>query len=138
MAQKSGNLMTSWTLALLAVAIFMTGLWIFSILTIKSLWPGQKLEIWPSVVPVILIWAGPVFALLKLRATSSIAAALASMMYALTGGVTLFTPGPLRLFGLVPLLVAVFLYLYSTRTWMLHEAVWFEDAQRKAGMPASS
>ena len=132
MTENSSGTLTRWALGLLVIAIIILALWILSVATIKFLWPGQKLSIWPSIIPVLLVWGALLFGSIGLRATSSILAALVSMLYAFAGGLILFTPGPYRIFGLLPILFAVFLYFYSTTTWVLHEQFWLNQCSQKA------
>jgi hypothetical protein len=60
------------------------------------------------------------------------------MVYIFAGGLTLLTPGPYRLFGVAPVLIAVFFYFYSTKTWAQHEEFWLRESNRKAGSVSSS
>ena len=91
-------------MGLLVIAIMISALWIFSVVTAKILWPGQKSTIWPSIIPVLLVWGALLFGSIGLRATSSLLAAVLSMLYAGAGGLMLFTPGPYRFLGLLPIL----------------------------------
>jgi hypothetical protein len=133
MAENSNGTLARWATGLLVVSIIISALWVFSVATIKFLWPGQKMSIWPSIIPILLVWGALLSGSIGLRATSSILGAILSMLYAFAGGMMLFTPGPYRVGGLLPILFAVFLYFYSTRTWALHEQFWLKESNRRAG-----
>jgi hypothetical protein len=138
MAENTRGALARWAMGLLVIAIIISALWIFSVVTAKILWPGQKSTLWPSIIPTLFVWGALLFGYIGLRATSSILAAILSMLYVGAGGLMLFTPGPLRFFGLLPLLFAVFLYFYSTKTWALHEEFWLKvSSQEAAGNKAS-
>jgi hypothetical protein len=132
MAENSRGALAHWATGLLVFAIIISALWIFSVFTVKILWPGQKSTIWPSIIPILLVWGAVLFGTIGLRATSSILASVLTMLYVGAGGLMLFTPGPYRFFGPLPVLIAVFLYFYSTRTWALHEEFWLKASGRKA------
>ena len=132
MAENSRGALAHWATGLLVCAIIISALWIFSVVTVKILWPGQKSTIWPSIIPILLVWGAVLFGSIGLRTTSSILASLLSMLYAGAGGLILFTPGPYRFSGSLPVLIAVFLYFYSTKTWALHEEFWLRESGQRA------
>jgi hypothetical protein len=79
-----------------------------------------------------LTWAPLIFHLLGLRASSSISAALLSMMYVGSALYSLMVPGAIRLMALFYLLLAVFYYFGSTKTWHAHERYWLMESRRTA------
>lgn len=132
MADDQKGLLARWAQGLWVIAVIVSVLWIYSLLKVKSQVPGQRLSIWPSIVPVALIWATCLFGFIGFRATSSILAAIVSMIYAFAGVLLLFTPSPYRFFGLLPVFFSVYLYLFSTTTWAIHERYWLKESISKA------
>jgi len=132
MAENTRDALARWAIGLLVIAIVISALWVFSVVSANILSPGQKLTIWPSILPTLLVWGALLFGSIGLRATSSILASILSMLYLGGGGLMLFTPGPYRFFGFLLVLFAVFLYLYSTKTWALHEKFWLKVSSQRA------
>ncbi len=131
MNEDLSGALARWTHGILIVAIIMSALWAYSFFMIKTVLPGQELSVWPSILTVALIWLAALSAYLGLRATSSILAAIVSMLYAFVGGFVVFTPGPYRFGGLIPIAFAVYLYSFCTKTWEIHEVFWLGQ-KRKA------
>jgi len=138
MTEKADPQLAQWRTGLLVAAIIISALWLLAVFGPKSMVPGQKLSIGVSLIPLLLAWGTVLFIALGLRAWSCILASLESMLYAVSGGLILLTPGPLRLFGVVPLLLAVFFFLFSTKTWALHEGFWLGQSVLKTGTGPSS
>jgi hypothetical protein len=138
MTEKMNPRLVQWRTRLLVAAIIISALWLIAVFGPKSMVPEQKLSIGISLIPLLLVWGTVLFVALGLRAWSCILASLESMFYAVSGGLILLTPGPLRLFGVVPLLLAIFFFIFSTKTWTLHEGFWLEQSVLKAGTGPSN
>jgi hypothetical protein len=130
MNENSSDVLARWAKLYFIIAIIISGFWTLSVLGALSF--GEKLSLRPIVILALLVWGVWISYLAKLRATSSILAAILSMSYLPAGILVLTTPGPVRFFGLIPLAFAVFLYLYSTKTWAAHEHFWLGESKRKA------
>ncbi len=129
--------LVEWRKRLFVAAIVISALWLLAVVGPKSARPEQQFSLGISLIPLLLAWGTMLFLRIGLRAWSCILAALESMLYIASAGVILFTAGPLRLFGVVPLLFAVFFYLFSVKTWALHEEFWLRQAPKVEAGPTN-
>ena len=123
--------LAGWKKAYLGVALILTPLWIAGYFLSQSLPRGQKIGLVTLVLTLALSWSPLIFQQLGLRATSSIYAAIVSMMYIGSVLYSLTFPGYFKLLGFIYVLLAVFYYFGSTKTWKAHELFWLAESRQK-------
>lgn len=122
--------LAGWKRAYLGVASILTGLWIAAYFLFQSSSRSLKITLTTLVSTLALTWAPLVAQQLGLRASSSISAALVSMMYIGSALYSIMVPGAIRLLALFYLSLAVFYYFGSTKTWQAYEQFWLMESRR--------
>ena len=88
----------------------------------------------PIFIGLIILWSPLVCYWLGLRASSSVSASILGMMNFGAGFFGIFTPESSNLVAVALILLGVFYYFYSTKTWQIYEIYWFNEQRQKTAV----
>jgi hypothetical protein len=124
MGNNTNALIARWQKACLAITLIFSASYLVAFFQKRYMLPRGMDGLVPTVIGILVFWSPLIFHRMGLRASSSISASVLGMIYFVGGLFGILTPDFPKLYTLLYLLLAIFYYFYSTKTWHLYEFYW--------------
>jgi hypothetical protein len=131
MQKDSNRSLMPWQKAYLVVALITSISYFITYFQKPSSLPPGTRGLVPTLIGLIIVWSPLIFYWIGLRATSSISASIFGIAYFGAGILGMMTPEFPKSLALISLLMAIFYYFYSTKTWQTYEGSWLSEQKQK-------
>jgi hypothetical protein len=138
MGNNTNTLIARWQKACLAITLIFTAPYLVAFFQKRSMLPRGMDGFVPTVIGILVFWSPLIFHWMGLRASSSISASVLGMAYFVGGLFGILTPDFPKFYTLLYLLLAIFYYFYSTKTWREYEHHWLGGYKKRAAEGRSS